>query len=222
MRLLVAGTERIRINIGGTVGIGFAPSTWADFVGLQVGANTSIWANTADAGTSYFSNNMYYNGSNRIFRADGYAAEYQITGANNHVWFTTNSGTAGGVVSLTERMRIGGSDGAIACTANTTQGPYFRAGNTISVANNGTVTITSSRAAAALICIYETANGLGGMFYANYSTAVTKIAGDGSATDAGANFAVYKSVNDHTTTFKNRSGGTATYTIAVYSSFSVN
>jgi hypothetical protein len=140
-------------------------------------------------------------------------------GANGNEGYGVFSTSTGGVI--TERMRID-SAGAIACTAVTTLGPYFRAGNSISVANNGTVTITSSRSAAALICIYETANGLGGMFYANYSTTVTKIAGDGSATDAGANFAVYKSANDHTTTFKNRSGSTGTYTIAVYSSFSVN
>jgi hypothetical protein len=199
----VGGSERMRIDSSGNVAIGTTTFNQKLTIG-GINANNNTNQNSIE---------FQDTNANPLFRLTG------GRGANGNEGYGVFSTLTGG--TMTERMRID-SAGAIACTAVTTNGPYLRAGNTISLANNATITITNSRAGGALICIYETGNGLGGVFWANYSTAVTKIAGDGSATDAGANFAVYKSINDHTTTFKNRSGGTSTYTIAVYSAFAVN
>lgn len=119
------------------------------------------------------------------------------------------------LTSDTERMRIN-TDGSVACTSTNTLGPYFR-GNNVSVADGGTINITVNEAGGCVVSVYNTGSGNGGLFWVNYSGTVTKITGDGSATDTGTDFAVYKNAGAHLSTFKNRSGGTANFAIGVYS-----
>jgi hypothetical protein len=102
-------TAAVTIDTSQNVGINKTPDTWGSgFKALQISNSTSIWTNPSSS-TSYYSNNIYYNGSNRIFTANGYATEYQQNTDGYHVWFTGGTGTAGGTVSLTERMRIDSS-----------------------------------------------------------------------------------------------------------------
>jgi hypothetical protein len=65
--------------------------------------------------------------------------------------------------------------------------------------------------------VYQRGDGDGGVFFANFATATTLIAGQGSATDAGSTFAVYKSSSSHTLTLRNRYATSKTFAIAIYS-----
>jgi hypothetical protein len=85
----------------------------------------------------------------------------------------------------------------------------------VSLADGATVTLTSTVCGAVTINVYETASGDGGVFFANYSGTVTKLAGDGAATDTGSTFAVYKSAGSHTLTLKNKYGNTRGFRVSV-------
>ena len=103
-----AGTEDVRIDSSGNMGIGITPPAWSGFKVLDVGSVTSLWAIGSGAGTSYYSNNLYYNGSARIYKNTGEASEY-TQGGGSHQFYVAASGNAGNTVSLTKAMEINSS-----------------------------------------------------------------------------------------------------------------
>jgi hypothetical protein len=105
LTMYTGGAERLRIDTSGNVGIGIAPAAWSGFKALQINSLTNFWNNGAAGGASYYSNNLYYNGSNRIYQTTGFASEYTM-GSGIHTWSTASSGTAGNTVTLNESMRI--------------------------------------------------------------------------------------------------------------------
>jgi hypothetical protein len=108
LTMYTGGAERLRIDTSGNVGIGIAPAAWSGFKALQINSLTNFWNNGAAGGASYYSNNLYYNGSNRIYQTTGFASEYTM-GSGIHTWSTASSGTAGNTVTLNEYMRIDSS-----------------------------------------------------------------------------------------------------------------
>ena len=109
----------------GNVSIGTAPSAWSGFKVLDIGSQSSLWSISSGNGTSYYSNNLYYNGSARIYKTTGGASEYtQSTGS--HQWYYAGSGTAGNSVSLTEVMRT------------TSSGQFIVGGTTVAAMQSGT------------------------------------------------------------------------------------
>ncbi len=111
-------SERMRLDSSGNLGLGVTPSAWSGFTAIQVGSNISLWSSTAGGGTGYYSNNLYYNGSNRIFITSGYATEYQQQSNGNHAWFTAPNGTAGNAVYFTQAMTLtAGGDLALGLTS---------------------------------------------------------------------------------------------------------
>jgi len=114
------GTELMKLNNGGILGVGVTPQTgWSGFKAIQLGANTSLWSSTSGGGTSYYSNNLYYNGTNRIYITSAFASEYQQTNTGTHSWFSAPSGTAGNAISLTTTMTLDTS-GNLVATGNVT------------------------------------------------------------------------------------------------------
>jgi hypothetical protein len=223
------GAEAMRIDSSGNVGIGTsAPQTRFQVSGTN-GVNGDASRNTIIFDTTNATTGVgggisfggYYDGTSSLINdfasIQGFKENSTANNFAGALRFTTriDGGTP------TERMRIN-SSGNVSCVATTTLGPYIRAGNTNSVANNGTISITNATAGGALVCVYDTGSGNGGVFWVNYSSTVTKIAGDGEAADTGSSFAVYKSAGSHVATFKNRNGITANYTIAVYSALANN
>jgi hypothetical protein len=111
-------TERMRIDSSGNVGIGVVPSAWSGFKALQIGNGISLWSSSSSgAQASYYSNNLYYNGSNRIYINTGSASEYVQSGGI-HYWYTASSGSAGGTVTLNESMRIDTSGNLLVNVSN--------------------------------------------------------------------------------------------------------
>ena len=106
--------ERMRIDSAGRVGIGVVPSTlWsASYDALQIGLGGSIAAHDGAGHALKIGSNFVYEGL-----APNYYDKYLTTATagkyeqdnDGHKWSTAASGTAGGVISWQERMRIDSS-----------------------------------------------------------------------------------------------------------------
>jgi hypothetical protein len=106
LRFDVNGSERMRIDSSGNVGIGITPSAWSVFKALQVGTGTL--ASTTNTHNTSLAANAYFDGSDWKYIASTDATEYRQNGGE-HYWSTAVSGTAGNNISWSERMRIDAS-----------------------------------------------------------------------------------------------------------------
>jgi len=100
------GSERMRIDASGTIGIGITPSNWTFFKALQVGLGGALFAwNSTYPDIVQLSANVYYDGQYK-FIGDGFASKYeQSQGA--HFWQTVASGLKDGVISsFTDKMTL--------------------------------------------------------------------------------------------------------------------
>ena len=98
------GSERMRIDANGNVGIGVVPSAWSGFKALQQ-QNTSISSNLNE---QYMTSNGYYNGSNWIYNSNTGASQY-LNNQGIHTWKTAPSGTAGNAITWTTVMTVDSS-----------------------------------------------------------------------------------------------------------------
>jgi hypothetical protein len=91
--------ELMRITSAGNVGIGTSSIPTTSVSHLKINTNTFLTDNTYTSLThnAYWNSGWKYNTSNA-------ATLYQIE--SDHVWYTAASGSAGGAISFSERMRI--------------------------------------------------------------------------------------------------------------------
>jgi hypothetical protein len=116
------GTESMRIDASGNLGIGVTPSAWSGAVprALQFGSNAAVNAGAA----LYLTCNGFYNGTNWIYQNTDLAS-YYIQNVGTHQWYTATSGTAGNTISFSERMRLDSSGNlGIGVTPSAWSGTY--------------------------------------------------------------------------------------------------
>jgi len=103
-----AATTAVTIDTSQNMGLGVTPSAWSGTGrrAFQIGGSIAsylIASNLLVAGT-----NSYYNGTNDLYIANGYATQYlQYNGS--HAFYTAASGTAGNTITFTQAMTLDAS-----------------------------------------------------------------------------------------------------------------
>jgi hypothetical protein len=100
------GTERMRLDSAGNLGLGVAPSaSWLGKAFEINGVGNAIWSPNAINDIRVVSNTKYNAGVQ--YAADGYANGYYCGGTNGtHAWQNAPSGTAGDPIAFTQAMTL--------------------------------------------------------------------------------------------------------------------
>jgi hypothetical protein len=90
--------------------------------------------------------------------------------------------------------------------------------SSVSLADDATLALSLGVAGALLISAYDQGAGIGGLWLCNYTNTAFLLAATAStaATDLDTNLCVFKSVNSHTVTLRNRLGSTKSISIAIF------
>jgi hypothetical protein len=124
---------RQTIDSSGNVGIGVTPSAWwSNSKAMELGGSATSYlafnASTTSAG-GYLYANSFYNGTNNLYKNNGFAAQYAINpGDGSHKWYTAASGTAGATVTFTQVMALNASGSLSIYKATTAAAPAYVVG----------------------------------------------------------------------------------------------
>ena len=96
---------------GSNLGLGVTPSAWGSgYRAIDLGAGSSLWAQNTGSPSTFLSANVYYNGTNFIYKTSTYSSYYlQNSGNGQHQWYTAPSGTAGNAITFTQAMTLDAS-----------------------------------------------------------------------------------------------------------------
>lgn len=166
------GTERLRIDSSGNLGLGGTPSAWATLTPvLQMGTGGTFLSARTTQSVLYLGTNAYYNGTNWIYTTSN-PASYYAQNSGQHQWNTAATGTAGATVSFTQAMTLDASgnlnvtspaftDSIVtinATSTNVSQRLNFTANGTIQTQIYDDSTVTRLNAVTSKPLVFSTAN----------------------------------------------------------------
>ncbi len=131
----IDGTERMRLNSSGNLGLAVTPSAWGTtgVVAKALQVNNISLASTDNNGMQ-LSSNAYWDGSSWIYIASSVAATNYFQSAGIHAWRYAASGTAGNAISFTQAMTL------------TAAGNLVVGGTTAGTSLNTSLTVNNSSA----------------------------------------------------------------------------
>jgi hypothetical protein len=98
------GTEKMRLDSSGNLGLGVTPSAWAGHKILQVGSWASFGSFTGNLNSQMMNNAYWDGGAYRYIGSD--SATYYSQTSGIHSWYGAPSGTSGGAVTFTGLLSI--------------------------------------------------------------------------------------------------------------------
>ena len=106
--IATGGTERLRLDSSGNLGLGVTPSAWGGGKAIELGtySGNALWARSQSE--IHLTQGYYNNGTNFIRTYSGAIASYQMY-AGNHSWLNAGSGTVGNTVAFTQAMTLDAS-----------------------------------------------------------------------------------------------------------------
>jgi len=140
------GSERMRLDSSGNLGLGVTPSAWSGYRVMQLASQSAI----AGAGAfTFLGTNWYNDGAGNKYIATAAASLYQQN-AGVHSWYNAPSGTAGNAITFTQAMTLDASGNLVigntvanerldiykSNTYNADPALYFRMGTNDTAVNN--------------------------------------------------------------------------------------
>jgi len=106
LRFWTGGSEKMRLDASGNLGLGVTPSAWGLGKAIEIGnIGNAIWGVNATQyniiQNAYFDSGYKYASSN--------AASYYQQSGGNHTWYNAPSGTAGNAITFTSAMTLNAS-----------------------------------------------------------------------------------------------------------------
>ena len=212
-------SAKLSITQAGNVGINTnAPETkftidqTADDNGIRIYGYDDV---SSRYGEIFIDSSGYLNidaSTDRGIEIKGHANDFWVnSGADLFVRMTYDSKLGVGTTSPSEVLTVSGNIDL----KNSSGFAKIDNSGSLSMTDDATVTISSSRNGSALILVYEVGSGIGALFFTCFGLAVTKLAGTSLTANSDSDGDLCCFNSGHTITIKNRLGATKTVVITV-------